>query len=194
MTAVAAAGYALAAVLFGVLTLLLATQWRGRAKGGYLLAASVVSTVWAGLHAWQILYQTLPPNLLLAAESLRYFTWLLFLLAVLSPVAQRDPAYRRALAGAHLVLFGLVAVVLLSLDDYGPVGAVAGSETTRADLKLIGQLLLAVWIALDVVMLLWLKKITAGKPTPRASRRRSGISRPFGAASARTFRTRRSRC
>ena len=31
----------------------------------------------------------------------------------------------------------------------------------------LGQLLLAVWIALDVVMLLWLKKITAGKPTPR---------------------------
>lgn len=31
----------------------------------------------------------------------------------------------------------------------------------------LGQLLLAVWIGLDVVMLLWLKKITAGKPTPR---------------------------
>lgn len=31
----------------------------------------------------------------------------------------------------------------------------------------LGQLLLAVWIALDVVMLLWLKRITAGKPTPR---------------------------
>lgn len=31
----------------------------------------------------------------------------------------------------------------------------------------LGQLLLLVWIALDVVMLLWLKRITAGKPTPR---------------------------
>lgn len=31
----------------------------------------------------------------------------------------------------------------------------------------LGQLILAVLIALDVVMLLWLKKITAGKPTPR---------------------------
>lgn len=31
----------------------------------------------------------------------------------------------------------------------------------------LGQLLLAVWIGLDVVMLLWLKRITAGKPTPR---------------------------
>ncbi|MFH8253034.1 type II secretion system F family protein [Microbacterium sp. B2969] len=30
-----------------------------------------------------------------------------------------------------------------------------------------GQLLLALWIGLDVVMLLWLKKISAGKPTPR---------------------------
>ncbi len=30
-----------------------------------------------------------------------------------------------------------------------------------------GQLLLAIWIGFDVVMLLWLKKITAGKPTPR---------------------------
>ena len=31
----------------------------------------------------------------------------------------------------------------------------------------LGQLLLAVWIGFDVVMLLWLKRITAGKPTPR---------------------------
>lgn len=31
----------------------------------------------------------------------------------------------------------------------------------------LGQLLLAVWIGLDVVLLLWLKKITTGKGTPR---------------------------
>jgi tight adherence protein B len=30
-----------------------------------------------------------------------------------------------------------------------------------------GQLMLAAWIGLDIIMLVWLKKITAGKPTPR---------------------------
>jgi putative PEP-CTERM system histidine kinase len=141
---VAAAGYALAAVLFGILTALLLTQWRGRAKGGYLLAACVVSTLWAALHAWQIVVPDLPGSVLLAAEALRYFTWLLFLLAVLSPAAARDAAYRRTLAVARLVLFGLVAIVLVSLDDHGPVGAAAGSEATRAGLKLVGLLLLAI--------------------------------------------------
>lgn len=31
----------------------------------------------------------------------------------------------------------------------------------------LGQLFLAIWVGLDIVMLVWLKRITAGKPTPR---------------------------
>ena len=42
---VAAVGYGLAALLFTVLALLLLTQWRGRPKGGYLLAATLVSAL-----------------------------------------------------------------------------------------------------------------------------------------------------
>ncbi len=144
MTTLAASGYALAALLFGVLTLLLLTQWRGRAKGGYLLAACAISTAWAALHAWQVYAAVLPGNLLMVAEALRYFSWLLFLLAVLAPVGDLDVGYGRALTAARLALFGIVAAVLFALDDYGPMGAAAGSEETRGSVKMIGQLLLAI--------------------------------------------------
>jgi putative PEP-CTERM system histidine kinase len=144
VTALAAAGYALAALLFGVLSLLLLTQWRGRAKGGYLLGACAVSTVWAALHAVQIAYAALPGALLVVSEALRYFTWLLFLVAVLSAIGVGSTAYQRALTAVRLVLFALVAVVLVSVDHHGPIGAAVGLDGAGADVVPVSFLLLAI--------------------------------------------------
>jgi putative PEP-CTERM system histidine kinase len=140
---VAAVGYGLAALLFVVLTLLLLTQWRGRPKGGYLLAATAVSAVWAGLNAYQIVDPVVPAPLLSAAEALRSFSWLYFLLVILEPVAARSPAYGRALLGGRLLLVLLVAVVLLAPGGIDPLAEDA-AQAPAGDLGLIAELLLAI--------------------------------------------------
>lgn len=144
MISIAAAGYALAAVLFAALTVLLLTQWSGREKGGYLLAASAISAVWAGLHAWSIIEPGLPSLVLAAAEAVRSFAWLFFLLAVLDPIAQGGAAYRNVLTGARVLLLLLVAVVLLAPGGVDPRGDVASPETSAGNLRLVGDLLLAI--------------------------------------------------
>lgn len=144
MIVVAAVGYGLAAFLFAVLTALLLTQWRGRPKGGYLLAASAVSALWAGLNAYQIVDPLLPGTLLSAAEALRSFSWLFFLLAILDPLAERGSVYRRALLGGRLVLLVLVAVVLLVPGGVDPLGEQVGEAAPGGDLGLVAELLLAI--------------------------------------------------
>ncbi len=143
MMTIAAVGYGLAALLFAVLALLLLTQWRGRPKGGYLLAATAVSAVWAGLNAYQIVDPVVPSPVLSAAEALRSFAWLLFLLVVLEPIAARSPGYRRALLGGRLLLVLLVAVVLLAPGGVDPL-ADATTQAAAGDLGLIAELLLAI--------------------------------------------------
>nr|MCU0232166.1 PEP-CTERM system histidine kinase PrsK [Acidobacteriota bacterium] len=144
MIVVAAVGYGLAAFLFAVLAVLLLTQWRGRAKGGYLLAAAAISAVWAGLNALQVVEPVLPPLVLSAAEALRSFSWLFFLLAVLDPIGERSPAYRRILLGGRILLLVLVAVVLLTPGGVGPLGEEVAPAAAGSDLGLIAELLLAI--------------------------------------------------
>jgi len=144
VTTIAAVGYGLAAFLFAVLTLLLLTQWRGRPKGGYLLAASALSAAWGVLNAWQIVDPVLPALVLSVAEALRNFSWLFFLLAILDPIAQRSPGYGRALTAGRLLLFLLVAVVLLAPGHIDPLADAETVPTSAGDVRLVGQLLLAI--------------------------------------------------
>ncbi len=144
MITLAAVGFGLATLLFAVLAVLLLTQWRGRAKGGYLLAAATISALWAGLNAVQIIEPVLPSLLLSAAEALRSFAWLFFLLAILDPVAERSPSYRRALLGGRMLLLLLVAVVLLTPGGIGPLGEQVVPTNAGSDLGLVSELLLAI--------------------------------------------------
>jgi putative PEP-CTERM system histidine kinase len=144
MTGLAAAGYALAALLFGVLTALLLTSWRGRLKGAYLVLAAGGSVAWAALMAWRIGYEDVPDALLWAAEPARQLLWLLFLLQVLTQFAVGSPVYARALRVARLSLSSLALVLMLPFENVAWLGGAVSDLAQRSDLRLIGQLLLSV--------------------------------------------------
>jgi putative PEP-CTERM system histidine kinase len=144
MTVLAAAGYALAALLFGVLTVLLLTSWRGRLKGGYLVLAASGSVAWAALLAWQIVRDDLPTALLWAAEPARQLLWLLFLLQVLTQFADSSPSYGRALRAARLSLSSLALVLMLPFEEASWLTGAVSDLAQRSDLRLIGHLLLSV--------------------------------------------------
>lgn len=144
ITGFAAGAYAFSALLYAFLTILLLTQWRGRARGGYLLAACAITAVWAAVNAWQLAAAALPTIVLWIAETLHDFAWLFFLIAVLSPVVEQGSGTQRTLNAARLLLLALVAVLLLSLDEGAGLGALLAHTAATADIKLVGHLLLAV--------------------------------------------------
>ncbi len=114
-------GYSAAALGFLVLTLLLATAWRGRREGGLLLAASAATALWAAVAAWQAGGLYLSSVFVVAAELLRDVLWLWFLLAILGH--GRAASARRFLrAGSTLVVvFGVAMVLVLGLVFSGEV-------------------------------------------------------------------------
>jgi len=144
ITGLAAGAYALSALLYAFLAILLLTQWRGREKGGYLLTACVVTSFWAAVNAWALTATALPAIILWVAETLHGFAWLFFLIAVLSPAVEKGSGTERILNAARLVLLALVAVLLLSLDEASGIGALLARNKASADIKLVGHLLLAV--------------------------------------------------
>ena len=54
MTNFGAISYAVVGILYVGLSLLLLTSWRGRHLGGYLIAACVISAIWALMLALQV--------------------------------------------------------------------------------------------------------------------------------------------
>ncbi len=114
-------GYTAASLGFLVLTLLLATAWRGRREGGVLLAASSASALWAAVAAYHA-SELYPSSLfVVAAELLRNVFWLWFLLAILGH--GRTASARRFLrmAAAVVVVFGLLMALMLGLIFSGLV-------------------------------------------------------------------------
>lgn len=102
-------GYLLCAVAFLVLSLLLATSWKGRMRGGLMLTATAVSTLWAGALAALAFWPALQP-LAALAEAGRYAAWGAFLLALLrTQAAARE---RLALSSPRVVsAFALCALL-----------------------------------------------------------------------------------
>jgi putative PEP-CTERM system histidine kinase len=130
-------GYGLAAVAFGVLTVLMLTSWRGRLQGALLVAAASLTAAWAAtaaldpatVSAWELLG---------TLEVLRNTAWLLFL-AWLTPAGQGFDGRWRQLAAiapaAYVLGYGLYGVHFLggalppataTLVNVGLVTAIAG--------------------------------------------------------------------
>ncbi len=114
-------GYSAAALGFLVLTLLLATAWRGRREGGMLLAASSVTTLWAAVAAYHA-SELYPSSLIVvAAELLRGVLWLWFLLAILGYGRADSPRHFLRTMAAVVVVFGLTMALVLGLVFSGEV-------------------------------------------------------------------------
>ncbi|HEB95860.1 MAG TPA: PEP-CTERM system histidine kinase PrsK [Sedimenticola thiotaurini] len=129
-------GFAVAAAMFLVLSLLLATSWRGRLQGGLLLLASVISTVWALLFALQSGYRIVPVWLIWGSEAAKNLAWCGFLIGLLSEMARASGA--STLFYRLLALVAILASVLLVLPDRVVPGFIF------LDVRYLGQVIIAV--------------------------------------------------
>jgi len=110
--------YAIAALLFLLLTILVATGWGRRLQSGLLLVASLANAVWAGQLAIQSVSPTFGGEYLFVVEVVRLAVWLAFLVAVLGKASNEilSPMLRWS---AYLVP---VAMLLLAFMPIGPFG------------------------------------------------------------------------
>jgi putative PEP-CTERM system histidine kinase len=74
--------YVIASLSFLALTALLATSWRGRRQGAYLIAASAITVAWGLALALQVDQSSLSLSVVYLAEVMRGAAWLLALAAI----------------------------------------------------------------------------------------------------------------
>ena len=86
MTVFGAISYAAVGVLYAILSLLLLPGWRGQRLGGYLIAACVISTIWAATLSAQMFGTSVPAFAIFATEVLRSGAWLTFLIILLAQI------------------------------------------------------------------------------------------------------------
>ena len=116
MALISPISYLLAAGLYLVLAVLVATAWQRRLRAGLLMLAALVSAVWAGVQAFLPMFR---PEFVFFVEVLRDAAWLVFLTSLLQRAGGQvlSPTLRW---GAYLVPVALLAVGLL------PLGIVEG--------------------------------------------------------------------
>jgi putative PEP-CTERM system histidine kinase len=137
-------GYSLAALLFMVLSGLLATVWRGRLSGGLLLLASLMTALWAAAAGIQAGFRAVPTDLLWALEVVRNLGWLAVLFRLLSPFAEHSPVYFAVLRYVQIAIFLLGFLLLLSLVDIDWIDRRVQGIQLESELRLIVHLLFAV--------------------------------------------------
>jgi putative PEP-CTERM system histidine kinase len=142
MDAVGLVSQGAGALLFLVLTALLAVGWRGRLEGGLLLAASGLTTAWLALLAVEAGLGMAAGAPALALESLRTGAWVAFLLAVLGHrgVGSLARGLPRLALGLYALALGLLAAALLS----PLLPALSGVAPAVEKAALAGRVLLAV--------------------------------------------------
>jgi len=139
-----AVSYAIGAVAFLVLTLLLLTAWRGRLQGGLLVSASAMTALWCAAVAAYALYRIPPFSALQLLEVLRSGAWFLFLLNLLGLATRTggaSPRIVRVLALFIVTLSVALAAVILVNRYSADILAVASLTAYAA---VFGYVLLAV--------------------------------------------------
>lgn len=132
MEVVGVVSYAMAAVAYALLTVMLATCWRGRLQGGLLLLAAGLTCLWAGSNAWQLAFRTLPTAAIWSLEVLYKGIWLGFLWQLLPAKLRTRKPMRWAQSGS----LGLSGWLLVQPWLQAP-------RWQLTELPLIGQLILA---------------------------------------------------
>jgi putative PEP-CTERM system histidine kinase len=133
--AVGTASYATAAAAFVVLTFLLATSWRGRARGVRLITASATTALWAASLALQEWRGGALAIVVYALEVLRGAAWIFALLALAHGVLPRFIA-----VAAHAIWVALAAAGLIFVANLGRLLAQAGIALSLVVLVLIEQI------------------------------------------------------
>jgi putative PEP-CTERM system histidine kinase len=110
---IAAIGYALAAVLFLVLTALLLSRWRNRSQSQVLAIATFASAIWAAILAAQSNGILSVPYLTMSLELLRNICWIIALTMVLRGLDESRKTERVAIR--YALFLPVAAIVLFAL-------------------------------------------------------------------------------
>lgn len=139
----AAVSYGLGAALFGLLTVLMLTAWRGRLQGALLLGAAGISFLWCAAHVTHALYTAPSFWLLQLGELLRSGAWIAFLLVLLGfgGAARRFDASLKLLAAVSALLLAAMAALTV-LGGLGHTLGLDAAGYTR--LSLTGHLGIAI--------------------------------------------------
>lgn len=111
MEGIGIAGYALAAIAFLALAVLLAVGWEGRIRGLSLVLAAALTALWCAMLAYFAWYEVASSATLFAGETLTTAAWL----AVLSSLSGGAGFPRRLSRVAHLSWIGLLLAGLLAI-------------------------------------------------------------------------------
>ena len=129
-------GFTIAAVLYLILSLLLATSWRGRLQGGLMLAACIVATLWAALFALQSEYRVVPVGVIWSIEALKNIAWCAFLIGLLSQMSRYKGSSNKGYRVIALLVF-LASIMLVMPDKYVPA-------FVFIDMRYLGQVVSAI--------------------------------------------------
>jgi putative PEP-CTERM system histidine kinase len=133
-----ALGYALAALLFTGLGLLLLTSWRGRMQGALLVTAVFLSAAWAAALAIQAAWQATDIAWIWAIEVLRDLSWLVFLGRLLDLQLEGSPMQQRTLRrwlGLVLLIGAVFVFPVENLAAQLPMLSFSGRATVRLALQ-----------------------------------------------------------
>jgi putative PEP-CTERM system histidine kinase len=139
---IGAAGYGIAFLAFLALTVVLAIGWQGRIQGTLLVAAAVVSVIWAGMMAWGTLGGGHWPRLLLSVDLVRDAAWLAFLWVVLWLGYTRAGALHLGVLRGLAVLLGLGVLAQAGMLGALPLEASMQWVLATKVLLIIGALVL----------------------------------------------------
>lgn len=104
--------YGLGGVCFVLLTILLATSWKGRLQGGLLVAAAIISAVWNFVQAYEAVHYSIPASLLVSLDIIKISIWIVFLLELLNNKENRIiPAWVKGFV--YISCFSIFAYSLL---------------------------------------------------------------------------------
>lgn len=106
---IAAIGYAIAMTVFAILTALLLSRWKNSPKSQLMAVGSGATVVWGAVLGLQSLSYLSSTLFTVLVEWLRYFAWLLALLAVLREI---DPS---RLAERVASRYGIIILVIAAL-------------------------------------------------------------------------------
>lgn len=113
------ASYALAAVAFLLLTLLLLIGWRGRSAGARVIVAALASALWALVLAFQGSSARFPFLAVYVAELVRGGAWLAVLVGLARPIIPRAVRLAAPAVWGAMLLWG-VALAPLQRLGIGP--------------------------------------------------------------------------
>ena len=147
MTSITSFSYAIAALAFVLLSVLLSTTWRGRAHGRVLTLASALTALSNALLAWQALQPTPWSVLTDSAEILHNGGWSAFLIILVghfqdedSPLPLRVRPSLVLIILFYLLFFGVTVVGKLELELLTEAGLMP-SAAARIGMAVLGMLL-----------------------------------------------------